>query len=92
MKKMKLRGKTTIVLIVLLVVSVALNVVWSDSTQREQAEAEMLEKARILSYEMDAVWEFMDMNQARIDTDSDGSYNFKGLYLSLIHISEPTRH
>lgn len=83
MKKMKLRGKTTIVLIVLLVVSVALNVVWSDSTQREQAEAEMLEKARILSYEMDAVWEFMDMNQARIDTDSDGSYNFKGLYCAI---------
>lgn len=83
MKKMKLRGKTTIVLIVLLVVSVALNVVWSDSTQREQAEAEMLEKARILSYEMDAVWEFMDMNQARIDTDSDGSYNFKGFYCAI---------
>ena len=83
MTKMKLRGKTTIVLIVLLVVSVALNVVWSDSTQREQAEAEMLEKARILSYEMDAVWEFMDMNQARIDTDSDGSYNFKGLYCAI---------
>ena len=83
MKKMKLRGKTTIVLIVLLVVSVALNVAWSDSTQREQAEAEMLEKARILSHEMDAVWEFMDMNQARIDTDSDGSYNFKGLYCAI---------
>ena len=49
MKKMKLRGKTAIVLIVLLVVAVALNVAWSDYTQREQAEAEMLEKARILS-------------------------------------------
>ena len=60
-KKMKLRGKTTIILIVLLVVAVALNVVWSDYTQREQAEAEMLEKARILTYEMDAVWEFMEM-------------------------------
>ena len=83
MKKMKLRGKTAIVLIVLLVVAVALNVAWSDYTQREQAEAEMLEKARILSYEMDAVWEFMDMNQDRIDTDSDGSYNFKGLYCAI---------
>lgn len=82
-KKMKLRGKTTIILIVLLVVAVALNVVWSDYTQREQAEAEMLEKARILTYEMDAVWEFMDMNQARIDTDSDGTYNFKGLYCAI---------
>lgn len=83
MKKMKLRGKTSVVLIVLLVVAVALNVAWSDYTQREQAEAEMLEKARILTYEMDAVWEFMDMNQARIDTDSDGTYNFKGLYCAI---------
>lgn len=83
MKKVKLRGKTTVVLIVLLVVAVALNVAWSDSTQREQAEAEMLEKARILTHEMDAVWEFMDMNQARIDTDSDGTYNFKGLYCAI---------
>lgn len=83
MKKMKLRGKTSIVLVVLLVASVALNVVWSDSTHRDQAKAEMLEKARILSSEMSAVWEFMDMNQARIDTDSDGSYNFKGLYCAI---------
>ncbi len=83
MKRAKLRGKMAIVLIVLLVVAVALNVVWSDSTQREQAEAEMLEKARILTYEMDAVWEFMDMNQERIDTDSDGTYNFKGLYCAI---------
>ena len=80
---MKLRGKTTIVLVVLLVTSVALNVVWSDYTQRDQARAEMLEKARILSSEMSAVWEFMDMNQTRIDTDSDGSYNFKGLYCAI---------
>lgn len=83
MKKMKLRGKTSIVLVVLLVASVALNVIWSDYTQRTQARAEMLEKARILSSEMSAVWEFMDMNQTRIDTDSDGSYNFKGLYCAI---------
>lgn len=83
MKKMKLRGKTSIVLVVLLVASVALNVIWSDYTQRTQAKAEMLEKARILSSEMSAVWEFMDMNQTRIDTDSDGSYNFKGLYCAI---------
>lgn len=83
MNKIKLRGKTTIMLIVLLVVAVALNVAWSDFTQREQAQEEMLEKARILTYEMSAVWEFMDMNQARIDTDSDGTYNFKGLYCAI---------
>lgn len=82
-KTMKLRGKTTIVLLLLLAVAVMLNVVWSDYTQRTQAEEEMLEKARILRYEMDAVWEFMDMNQERIDTDSDGSYNFKGLYCAI---------
>lgn len=83
MRKMRLRGKTTIILVVLLMAAVALNVAWIAYTQRMQAEAEMLEKARILTYEMDAVWEFMDMNQDRIDTDSDGSYNFKGLYCAI---------
>lgn len=80
---MTLRGKTNIILIILLVCSISLSAAWSYQNQMAQAKVEMLEKARILSDEMDAVWEFIDINQPRIDTDSDGSYNFKGLYCAI---------
>ncbi|MDR0515379.1 MAG: DUF3365 domain-containing protein [Coriobacteriaceae bacterium] len=50
---------------------------------RDQAEAEMLEKTRILSHEMQASWEFFSINQRRIDTDANGEYNFKGIYCAV---------
>lgn len=80
---MKLRRRTTLILIALMVLAVALNAIWSMNSQLNRAEDEMLEKSRILTEELDAVWEFMDINQDRIDTDADGSYNFKGLYCAI---------
>ncbi|MBQ9954339.1 MAG: DUF3365 domain-containing protein [Eggerthellaceae bacterium] len=64
----------------LIVVSLLLNVAWVSYTQRQQAERELLEKAEVLVLQTEAVWDFMDINQDRIDTDADGSYNFKGIY------------
>ncbi len=83
MKRLKLRGKITIALVMLLVVAVLGNAIWSSYTQQAQAKLEMREKAQILTSEMNAVWDFMDINQDRIDTDSDGTYNFKGLYCAI---------
>jgi hypothetical protein len=82
-KNLKTQFKITIFLIVLLVVAVALNVVWSSNSQRRQAEKEMLEKTQILDQEMRAVWDFIDINQARIDTDSNGEFNFKNIYCAI---------
>lgn len=79
----KIKPRIVILLIVLLLVSLGVNIGWTMASQQSQAEQEMLEKARILSYQMSAVWEFMDMNQTRIDTDSDGTYNFKGIYCAI---------
>ncbi len=80
---MSLRGRISVVLVLLLVVSIVLNAVWIERAQRSQLEREMVEKARVLEAELDAVWEFIDINQNRIDTDSDGSYNFKGIYCAI---------
>lgn len=61
-----------------------MNVVWIVITQRNQAENEMQEKAYVLSQQMDAVWEFMVINQDVINYDANGEYNFKRLHCSLV--------
>ena len=49
-------------------------VVWNGETQRRQADAEMLDKARLLSKERDAVWKFFEVNQSYFAKDEDGNY------------------
>jgi signal transduction histidine kinase len=66
-------------LVALIVVLLLLNIIWSNFSQEKQAKEEMLEKAQILAEQLGAFWQFMDNNQSLIDTDADGSYNFKGL-------------
>jgi signal transduction histidine kinase len=56
---------------------------WSYANQTTQAEKEMLEKTQILNQELKAVWDFIDINQKRIDTDADGSLNFKNIYCAI---------
>ncbi|MDR1015374.1 MAG: DUF3365 domain-containing protein [Coriobacteriales bacterium] len=81
--KLRIQFKITVLLIALLIVAVVLNIAWSNYTQVRQAEREMLEKTQILNQEMRAVWEFIDINQSRIDTDANGDYNFKNIYCAI---------
>lgn len=81
--KVSLQVKIAALLLALLAVGVIFNVTWSSHSQEMQAEAEMLEKVRILNQEMQAVWDFIEVNQKRIDTDANGEYNFKNIYCAL---------
>jgi signal transduction histidine kinase len=81
--KMGINLRLTILVAVLLVLSLSAILLFNSEFQRGQAEQEMLEKAQILSKQMNAVWEFVEINQDLIDTDSDGSYNFKGIYCAI---------
>lgn len=83
LSKMSIQSKITALLVALLASAVVLNVWWSYSNQTAQAEKEMLEKTQILNQEMRAVWEFIDVNQKRIDTDADGNFNFKDVYCAI---------
>jgi signal transduction histidine kinase len=74
----------TLIVAGLLILSLGAIVVLSTGLQEAQAKQEMLEKARILSQQMNAVWDFFENNQDLIDTDSDGSYNFKGIYCAIV--------
>lgn len=51
--------------------------------QRDRTEAAMLEKSRVLVSEMDAVWEFVSINQDTINYTSDGVYDYKGLHCAI---------
>lgn len=80
MRSLKINIRIVVLLVALFLVSLLLNVAWSHHAQISQAEKEMLEKSQIMSKQMLAVWDFIDVNQETIDTDADGSYNFKGIY------------
>jgi len=81
--KLGINSRLTILVSVLLVVSFGAILLLSTTLNNQQAQGEMLEKAQILSQEMGAAWKFIEENQDLIDTDSDGSYNFKGIYCAL---------
>lgn len=83
LSRLSIKFKITVLLSALLVAAVTLNVLWSYANQTAQAEREMLEKTQILNQELRAVWEFIDVNQKRIDTDADGNYNFKNIYCAI---------
>lgn len=66
-----------------LLVFLAIDIVWTYHTQKQATEAVMLEESRILVSEMDAVWEFVSINQNIINRSADGSYDYKGLHCAL---------
>lgn len=84
LEKVRLRTRFIILMVGILAISLVLNLIWSTNSQRKQAETQMREKAYVLSQQLDAVWEFISINQDVINYDSDGNYNFKGLHCSLV--------
>lgn len=52
--------------------------------QRDGVKQQMLAEARVLNTSVMSTWQFIDYQQANINTDRDGVYNFKGIYCSLV--------
>ena len=67
---------------VILVFSVAF-IAYTYFQQRDRAESEMLEQSRMLVTEMDAVWDFVSVNQYTINHTSEGDYDFKSLHCAI---------
>ncbi|MFA5536811.1 MAG: DUF3365 domain-containing protein [Bacillota bacterium] len=84
MKRIRLRTRFVVLMLIIMATSLLLSIIWSNATQKKQAELEMHEKAYVLSQQLDAVWEFMAINQDLINYDDNGEYNFKGLHCSLV--------
>lgn len=83
----KLKYKLAVPTVVIIALLMALNVAWSYTSQREQAQAAMREQAGMLTKQLNAMWDFMAINQDRINYDSDGNYDFKGLHCSIVGLS-----
>ncbi|MDR2869105.1 MAG: DUF3365 domain-containing protein [Deferribacteraceae bacterium] len=84
MDRINLQTRFIILFAAVVIVGVSLYIVWSNYSQQQQVEKEMREKAYVLSQQLDAVWEFMAINQDKINHDANGEYNFKGLHCSLV--------
>lgn len=52
--------------------------IWSYYQQQANVEQQMLAEARVLNTSVMATWKFVDFEQTNINTDRDGTYNFKG--------------
>lgn len=57
--------------------------VWSAVTYEASMRDKVLAEARTLSIEIQASWDYIDAMQSRINYNSDGRYDFKGVYCSV---------
>lgn len=74
MKRIGLWVKFSVLLVSVLAVSLWISSTIFTNYQERQAEEEMLEKAQLLSREVDAVWNFFEINQESFVKDKDGNY------------------
>lgn len=84
MGKISLKTLYVLALSAVFAVSLAAFVAFDMRSQREQADAAMLEEARTFAREMDAVWQFMYLSQPVINNTSTGVYEFKGLHCAIV--------
>ncbi len=59
----------------------------SYNVQVEQAERNMRDSASVVAESLGSVWDFMQINQDRINYNSEGIYDFKGLHCSIVGLS-----
>ncbi len=81
--RIKLRTKIAVLVLGVVTAFLCANVLWESSRSAELEEAELVQQARALSANMEAVWEFMNKNQDKINYDSAGNFEFKGLQCSI---------
>lgn len=79
------RLTTRISLLIAVVVALSVVVYASYNSQALQAntEAQVLGEARTLNLQMQAVWNYIDQAQDSINYNSDGRFDFKGIYCSI---------
>lgn len=84
MRKISLKTLYLLALSAVFAVSLVAFVAFDTQSQRDQADAAMLEEARTFAREMDAVWQFMYLSQPVINNTTTGVYEFKGLHCAIV--------
>ena len=75
--------KFTILVTIVIVIAVSIYLAWSLHIQRATTQDKTLAEARTLSLQMTAAWDYINDSQALINYNSDGKYDFKGIYCSI---------
>lgn len=79
----KISTKVILLIAAVIVVAVYGYLAWSFHIQRNATGDRVLTEARNLSLQMKAAWEYIDDSQRAINYNSDGMYDFKGIYCSI---------
>lgn len=80
---MRLAIRLVVLVSAVVIVAAGLYLAWSQAAQEEAVNSKVLAEARTLNTEMQAVWDYIDAAQGSINYNSDGSYDFKGIYCSV---------
>lgn len=70
--------------VIVIITVMGIKFFWDFSEQKKQAEREMIEKAQIITGQQKALWEFMAINQNKINYNSEGILEFKHLSCSTV--------
>lgn len=70
--------------VIVIIVVMGMKYFWDYHGEMKQAEREMLEKAQIITQQQKALWEFMAINQRKINYDLDGNLEYKFLSCSTV--------
>lgn len=82
-KAMRLSARFAVLVIAVIVMASLGYLAWDGAAQQAALESKALSEARTLNAEMQAVWDYIDESQNAINYNSDGSYDFKGIYCSI---------
>ncbi|MDR1184888.1 MAG: DUF3365 domain-containing protein, partial [Coriobacteriales bacterium] len=74
-KQISLRVKFAVLFVAVALVLLVGNFFWRSYILEAQAEREMLQSTKVLAEEMDAIWDFMEINQGQFVRHADGTYN-----------------
>ncbi|MDR2586770.1 MAG: DUF3365 domain-containing protein [Coriobacteriales bacterium] len=78
-----LRIKVIGLLALVFIILIGADIVLTSNFQRAATASELLEESRVLVKEMDAVWNFISLNQDNINYNSNGEYDYKGLHCAI---------
>lgn len=70
--------------IIIITIVMGINLIWDYNEQKKQGLNQMKENARIITNQLNATWDFMSINQDKINYDSEGNFEFKHLNCSTV--------
>lgn len=83
MKKDSLQYRIIKPAVILIVMVLIINLIWTYYIRTIQMEAEMVKNASAITIQMDAVWDYISDNQDAIEYTSDGIFEYKGIHCAI---------